>query len=193
MCFQHSFARSESNPEKHIAISYVSFYLGQFLSLCAYLIFKSSEQLFCKMTINLVLSHLVSWLNSGYVLLTRIQQKQCPTFPGHCINLTLICFIPHVNFYHLVKVVWCRFLLYNVASAPLQLIRMFWGNIWDYVNILFLFPLIHKVVSIDDSSLKQLLLWCLPNSDFYLIIIQIYGTVCCKVVPYGFLKCLLFQ
>lgn len=69
--------------EWHIAcichVPLVYFNLWWFLSLSltflTLTLFKSTGQLFCKMSVNLGLSHISSRLDSGYALLTRISHK----------------------------------------------------------------------------------------------------------------------
>ena len=71
-----------SSSESCVAFSdfsLVSFNLGQFLSLSFVIVIlrKNTRQLFCRLSLNLGLSDVSSWLGSGHASLVGLSQKGC--------------------------------------------------------------------------------------------------------------------
>ena len=125
-----------SSSESCVAFSdfsLVSFNLGQFLSLSFVIVIlrKNTRQLFCRLSLNLGLSDVSSWLGSGHASLVGLSQKGCcvlliASYP-ECMTLTC----PNTGYVlcdHLIKKVSAMLLLCKVLLFAFVISKYFMGR-----------------------------------------------------------------
>ena len=116
--------------------------------------FQNTVQLFCRKSLNLVLSDVSSWLSVGYVILARIPQKWCcvsarctlsEDVRWQCASLLVM----------LTSITWLRWFLHCRVTTFFFAVNysVLWGHTLRLCKYTIFFPS-YFIASIDDSCLE---------------------------------------